>query len=64
MDQLRRDVQEAVKRGEARGESRRTIFSRLWELAHRAAHRPGEPLPAEPLLARAAIPYLNEPWYC
>ena len=38
------------------------VFSRVWDLAHERAnptcnHRPT-------LVARAAIPYLNEPWYC
>ncbi|MGI8746117.1 MAG: CUAEP/CCAEP-tail radical SAM (seleno)protein [Bryobacteraceae bacterium] len=39
--------------------SRPEIFARLWELAH--DHR----LPDEfHLMPRAAIPYLDEPWYC
>jgi radical SAM superfamily enzyme YgiQ (UPF0313 family) len=38
------------------------IFTRVREIAYRAAARP---LPAQPpLLSRAAVPYLNEPWYC
>ena len=39
--------------------ARAEVFRRIWE---RAADRP---LPEEfDLLPRAAIPYLNEPWYC
>jgi hypothetical protein len=37
------------------------MFARVWEAAQAAA---GSLLPAPPLLARAAVPYLNEPWYC
>jgi radical SAM superfamily enzyme YgiQ (UPF0313 family) len=41
---------------------REETFARVWELAHAAA---GEPAPDRaPLISRAAIPYLNEPWYC
>jgi radical SAM superfamily enzyme YgiQ (UPF0313 family) len=38
------------------------VFARVWDLAHEAAGL--VPPPREPLLARAAVPYLNEPWYC
>ncbi|MGH9862414.1 MAG: CUAEP/CCAEP-tail radical SAM (seleno)protein [Candidatus Acidiferrales bacterium] len=64
VDELRRCVQDRVKQGEARGESRREIFAALWRLAREAA---GEALAYDALteiLPRAAIPYLNEPWYC
>jgi radical SAM superfamily enzyme YgiQ (UPF0313 family) len=39
--------------------TRRELFGRIWELAH------GSPL-YEPLdlVPRAAIPYMDEPWYC
>jgi radical SAM superfamily enzyme YgiQ (UPF0313 family) len=38
------------------------VFAGVWDIAHAAA---GVLPPArEPLLARAAVPYLNEPWYC
>ena len=38
------------------------MFARVWDIAHAAA---GVRAPArEPLLSRAAVPYLNEPWYC
>ncbi len=44
---------------------RSRIFARIWDAAHDAAGSPGQALRVEPaLLARAAIPYLNEPWYC
>jgi radical SAM superfamily enzyme YgiQ (UPF0313 family) len=43
--------------------SRRDVFAKVWDLAHdragmRAMRR------EVPLVSRAAIPYLNEPWYC
>ena len=39
--------------------SRRQLFRRFWELAQ------GAPLPDDfDLTPRAAIPYMNEPWYC
>lgn len=42
---------------------RREVFARIRELAQEAAGGAAPPaLP--PLLSRAAIPYLNEPWYC
>ena len=32
--------------------------------ARRRGARPGRRAPETPRLARAAIPYLTEPWYC
>ena len=43
--------------------SRNELFGKVWDLAHARA----ETLSVRrqpPLVARAAIPYLNEPWYC
>jgi radical SAM superfamily enzyme YgiQ (UPF0313 family) len=59
VDQLARAALAAVHRGQKSGRPRREIFAEVWKLAA------GEPLPVEPdLLPRAAVPYLNEPWYC
>jgi radical SAM superfamily enzyme YgiQ (UPF0313 family) len=41
---------------------REDIFARVWDAAHRISGT--VPPPRPPLLARAAVPYLNEPWYC
>jgi radical SAM superfamily enzyme YgiQ (UPF0313 family) len=41
---------------------REEIFARVWDAAHRISGT--VPPPRPPLLARAAVPYLNEPWYC
>jgi radical SAM superfamily enzyme YgiQ (UPF0313 family) len=43
--------------------SRRDVFAELWEIAHDHAGRPVPALRDTPLV-RAAVPYLNEPWYC
>jgi radical SAM superfamily enzyme YgiQ (UPF0313 family) len=42
---------------------RHQVFDRVWEEAHAFAGRPS-PMRRKPMVARAAIPYLNEPWYC
>ena len=42
---------------------RREVFARVWELAHDRAGR-GAARRQPTLVSRAAIPYLNEPWYC
>ena len=65
LDALQERATAVVALGARSGLARGEIFARLWELAHRAAGRPAPPLPCdEDRLARAAIPYLQEPWYC
>jgi radical SAM superfamily enzyme YgiQ (UPF0313 family) len=65
VDQLCEEVQRQVHTDEKLKRSRAQIFENIWEAAHRA---PGLSVVAErahPLLVvRAAIPYLDEPWYC
>ncbi len=56
-DRLCEEVLALVKEGEARGDSRRKIFSRV----SRAAALPSRPPEGRP---RTCIPYLTEPWYC
>jgi radical SAM superfamily enzyme YgiQ (UPF0313 family) len=59
MDRLCSELQELVKAEERRKSSRAEIFRKIWERAH------DRPLPEDfDLVPRAAIPYLNEPWYC
>jgi len=41
---------------------RADMFARIWDLAHQRAKSEVRRRPT--LVARAAIPYLNEPWYC
>jgi len=57
LDGLCADLQSLIKREERRKASRAEIFARIWEYAQA---RP----PDFHLTSRAAIPYLNEPWYC
>ena len=66
LDTLQRDIQEIVKKGEDRSMSRRRIFERIWDRAQQAAELPAReiPRPDAAALPRAAVPYLNEPWYC
>jgi hypothetical protein len=43
--------------------SRREVFGRVWNVVH--AHTGGHAVVRQSsLVARAAVPYLNEPWYC
>jgi len=51
-------VEEALKLAAQPG-SRREIFAKMWSLTS------DQPLPDNfDLLPRAAIPYMDEPWYC
>src|SRR5437899_1463989 len=66
VDALCEEVQELVRVGDKLGRSRAQSFARIWRAASAAASAAGAPeqRPEPVLLARAAIPYLNEPWYC
>jgi hypothetical protein len=60
VDALQQDLERLV--GARITAARDEVFTRVWEIAHAAA---GACAPRrEPLLSRAAVPYLNEPWYC
>jgi radical SAM superfamily enzyme YgiQ (UPF0313 family) len=63
VDELAGAAFKVVEAGQKLGRDRAWIFARLWELAAQAA---GSEAPLEnfDLLPRAAVPYLNEPWYC
>jgi hypothetical protein len=59
LDALCASIQETIKREERRRKNRWEIFRKIWELA-----QAGE-FPVEvPMVSRATIPYLTEPWYC
>jgi radical SAM superfamily enzyme YgiQ (UPF0313 family) len=59
LDELCTSIQASIKREERLGTSRAQIFRMIWDLAEAG------PFPEEnPRPARAAIPYLTEPWYC
>ena len=64
VDRLQHEAEHIVHDGMSRHSSRRVIFREVW---HAAARRAGRAAPSEPAvdaLPRAAVPYLNEPWYC
>jgi len=65
MDALCEEVEQLVRSGEKSRHSRAKIFARICDAASHAAGIPALwQRPAPVLVARAAIPYLNEPWYC
>jgi hypothetical protein len=65
VDDLCRRVQERVARGQKNGDTRWGIFESVWELTHEMAGLAVPPIPeGGELIARAAVPYLTEPWYC
>ena len=64
VDRLSRQIEEIVAASEKRKLQRLEVFERIWKAAHESAGVDTE-FAAQPVLAsRAAIPYLNEPWYC
>jgi hypothetical protein len=64
VDALAEEVQQIVERGEKLHRSREKMFQQIWQVAHAAAGLDA-PAPREPaLVARAAVPFLTEPWYC
>jgi radical SAM superfamily enzyme YgiQ (UPF0313 family) len=76
VDALCEEVERIVRSGEKLNVSRAKIFTRICDAAfaacpersRRATNAAGIPThwqrPEAVLVARAAIPYLNEPWYC
>ncbi len=65
VDALCQEIEQIVRSGEMHKQSREKIFARIWDAASSAAGLPARWQVPEPVLvARAAIPYLNEPWYC
>jgi radical SAM superfamily enzyme YgiQ (UPF0313 family) len=65
VDELCAELGDCVLQTEKQKLSRRQTFARVWERAHQAAGSSAPPLPdCEDRVARAAIPYLTEPWYC
>ncbi len=62
VDALQRRLEAMV--GRRLVSDRQALFSRVWEAAHAAAGRPSVMRRETPRRARAAIPYLDEPWYC
>jgi radical SAM superfamily enzyme YgiQ (UPF0313 family) len=64
VDALAQEIHEIVGRAEKLGRPRARIFTEIWKAAHRAAALDAVMSQQPILVARAAIPYLTEPWYC
>lgn len=65
VDDLWGKVLQLIHSGEKLKQPRSRIFQRIWEEARRAAGLIAVEERAQPIFPpRAAIPYLNEPWYC
>jgi len=68
VDRLYENVLRVVKRGQARNESRGSIFNAVWQTAcdalQSAAIRQLALSRAIDVPDRAAIPWLSEPWFC
>ena len=62
VDALQRSVEAIV--GRRLVADRQAVFGEVWETAFAAAKLTPPRRREQPLLSRAAIPYLNEPWYC
>jgi len=60
VDALQKEIEQLV--GQRLTAPRDEIFVRVRALAYAAANLPAPT--RRPLLSRAAVPYLNEPWYC
>jgi len=59
VDALCQEIQALIKSEEKRSAERGEIFRKIWDLA-----QAGEFPIDVPMVSRAAIPYLTEPWYC
>jgi radical SAM superfamily enzyme YgiQ (UPF0313 family) len=59
LDALCASIQETIKRAERHRKSRWETFRMIWDLA-----QAGEFPVDAPMVSRATIPYLTEPWYC
>lgn len=64
VDALGAEIEQIVASGEKRKLARRAIFERIWKAARKTAGFRAEFAAPPVLMSRAAIPYLNEPWYC
>jgi radical SAM superfamily enzyme YgiQ (UPF0313 family) len=65
VDALCTEVQGIIAVSEKMKRTRSATFARIWKAAAEAAGAMDESVArAIPMLSRAAIPYLNEPWYC
>jgi radical SAM superfamily enzyme YgiQ (UPF0313 family) len=64
VDALAREVSQLVQRGDGLKLSRTEIFSHIRRAAYAAGGRKAANGNAHPVRQGAAVPYLDEPWYC
>jgi len=65
VDALQREVEAMIAQRMQNGASRGDVFAAVWQRTQRVCEPKGPALrELPPLVARAAIPYLTEPWYC
>jgi hypothetical protein len=64
VDRLCEEIQGIVHSGEKMGRGRARIFERVEDRAFRVADGGITPSALPRVVSRAAVPYLNEPWYC
>jgi len=64
VDELSQELQQIVHAGEKLNQTRSRIFARIEEATRRADGILAPARQQPPLVSRATIPYLTEPWYC
>jgi radical SAM superfamily enzyme YgiQ (UPF0313 family) len=64
IDRLCEELQDIVSSAERLKQGRVAIFEKIWRAANRAAERHIEEKDLLMPVSVAAVPYLNEPWYC
>ncbi|HKV28937.1 MAG TPA: CUAEP/CCAEP-tail radical SAM protein [Candidatus Acidoferrales bacterium] len=63
VDALSQELQQIVHAGEKLNQPRSRIFERIETAARRSAGEP-ELTKRPPMISRATVPYLTEPWFC
>jgi hypothetical protein len=64
VDSLAREISQIAQRGDGLKLSRTEIFAHIRRAARAAAGNREPPEIAASILKAAAVPYLDEPWYC
>jgi radical SAM superfamily enzyme YgiQ (UPF0313 family) len=66
VDRLQREIEQIVKTSQSQNLPRGRVFSLVRQAAEAAAgkRKPMRRPVEKPMIARAAVPFLTEPWYC
>jgi radical SAM superfamily enzyme YgiQ (UPF0313 family) len=64
VDQLCEELQDIVAAGDKLERTRAATFEKMWSAVNQKAQYKVEERAQLVLSSRAAVPYLNEPWYC